>query len=381
MTETSAAHHIPGELTARLREAHAYMGRVGWADPNDTKLHSLCLLDRAISCGREDGDEIVLDVLMQFAAGTPRLYTGPFQDPYGGISEERAVDYLTTTTVTAADLEATFGPGWAQVVLLVRANTRMAPEEARAVALKLAERSDAMSVCVTDISLASQAKEEARTPAARALADQFFERANHGGHWTEDAIRLLEARTAAGQAVPSHVYRACQAAAILSERVDAVLTSHTHPRLLTAAMQMALLAEAGRHLITKEQYAALAAPLAGAPAPTPTGGDELEDEEYELVESIQVFLAYRPGWTNGQMELSVRRVLYEGDSADDYDIPWDGEIFSGELATPAGTSPEAIATGKAEAVKKLRELGLQLWDDDWHKESDYAIFNDTKPLT
>ncbi|MBH0242510.1 hypothetical protein I3W98_06435 [Streptomyces cavourensis] len=372
-TTPEDALRVPAELTERLREGHTRL-RDTWREAHRLDAGSTNLQD-AIQGESWDGDYIVLQVLMEYV---PRLRVEDYD-------EERALEYLSATTVTAADLKTALGPGWAEVVPLVRDYARRAPQRVQEQAVALAERPDLMwAADLRKDDLWTLAKWQTAALAARSNAQAVLRRRHDCYAFDlvdvpEEALLLIEARNMVEAALPDDLRHACGSAAMWA-LPDEVTDQVQGVELVQGALLLAVMAEAGRHLITAGQYAALAAPLAGASAEGSTPGDGL-DEDYELVESVQVNLAYHPGWTNGQMELNVYRVRYESDSPDDYEILPDGEIFSGELAAPASTAADDIERGKVEAVEKLRGLGLQLWDDNWHVEGDYAIFNDTKPLT
>ncbi|MFD3955889.1 MULTISPECIES: hypothetical protein [Streptomyces] len=374
------ALRVPVELTGRLREGHARL-RDTWGEAHRLDAGSTNLQD-AIQGESWDGDYIILQVLMEYA---PRLRVEDYDNGQGPLTEERALEYLSATTVTEADLETALGPGWAGVVPLVRDYARRAPQPVQEQAVALAERPDLMwAADLHKDDLWTLANWQTVAPAARGNAQAVLRRRHDCYAFDlvdvpEEALLLIEARNAVEAALPDDLRHACGSAAMWA-LPDEVTDQVQGVELVQGALLLAVMAEAGRHLIAAGQYAALTAPLAGASATGSMAVDDL-DEGYELVESVQVNLAYHPGWTNGQMELNVYRVRYESDSPDDYEVLPDGEIFSGELAVPASTAAGDIERGKAEAVEKLRGLGLQLWDDNWHVEGDYAIFNDTKPLT
>ncbi|MFB6906890.1 hypothetical protein ACFCWB_21740 [Streptomyces bacillaris] len=380
MTATDETARIPAQLTGRLREGHALLRSTGW-DPSPQATPSVQLLN-AIRCGRWDGDGVVLEVLMEWV---PRLRTGE----YGlHLNQERVLEYLSTTTVTTADLEAAFGPGWPAIVPLVRTYARKGAPAVEEQAAALAERPDLLWTAdihegILQFHLADS---DTATPAARRNAEAVLEyRTRRRLGWSpaqgpgEEALYLAEAHRAAETALPEATAGACRAAASWT-LPDKVTEDVDTADLVLWALRLSVMAEAARHLITADQYAALTAPLAPAPAPATGDAPEgLEDEDFSLLQSVQALLTFHPDCTDGRMELEVRRVSHE--EPGDYEVIEGGEVFRETLTTPSGTSAGALEAGKAEVVERLRARGLQPWDDRWYEEGDYALYNDTEPLT
>lgn len=106
----------------------------------------------------------------------------------------------------------------------------------------------------------------------------------------------------------------------------------------------------------------------------------MSDTDDFTTDVLQVRLTFHPAYLDGRMEMELRRVSYGDDVAGEYEEIEDGEIDRRELTAPAGVTPNAIRAGQAEVQEALREHDLQLWDNDWKEEGEYALYNDVKPL-
>lgn len=95
--------------------------------------------------------------------------------------------------------------------------------------------------------------------------------------------------------------------------------------------------------------------------------------------TVQARLTFHPAYLGKSMELEVRRVIYD-DEVGTYEEVHLGLILKKSLAVPAGTTPELLDAAKAEVQGILRGMDLQLWDNNWLQEGDYALYNDVKPL-
>ncbi|MYS36369.1 hypothetical protein K388_07167 [Streptomyces sp. KhCrAH-43] len=102
------------------------------------------------------------------------------------------------------------------------------------------------------------------------------------------------------------------------------------------------------------------------------------------MESIQVRLTYHPDYLSGQMEMEVRRVDCPDDPEEAenglYDEVEGGEIMTTELPVAASLSEADIDAGKQAAALELQHIGLMLWDNDWLREGEYAVYNSVTPL-
>ncbi|MGW2841868.1 hypothetical protein ACWCWD_29285 [Streptomyces sp. NPDC001493] len=121
-------------------------------------------------------------------------------------------------------------------------------------------------------------------------------------------------------------------------------------------------------------------PTATAKPITRIEGTTMSDSDDFTTDVLQVRLTFHPVYLSGRMEVELRRVSYGDDVAGEYEEIEEGEIVRRELTAPAGVTPDAIRAGQAEVQEVLREFDLQLWDDDWKEEGEYALYNDVKPL-
>lgn len=103
------------------------------------------------------------------------------------------------------------------------------------------------------------------------------------------------------------------------------------------------------------------------------------------MESIQVRLTFHPAYVSGQMEMEVRKVYFPDDPEEAenglYEEVEGGEIMTTDLPVAASLDEADIDAGKAAAALELQHIGLMLWDNNWAPEGEYALYNDTKPVS
>ncbi|WP_331746676.1 hypothetical protein OG923_33905 (plasmid) [Streptomyces halstedii] len=392
MTEIDT-HHFPAELTARLRQAADYMRTVGYCRSDR---QSGVTLKRAISdCVQLDGRGTVLEVL---ASHPP--YLGVSNRGWGHDTEAEALAFLDTRVIEPGDLETVFGPGWPGVVRVVRAVAVDAtPEAGRA----LAERYDVMWEALDDFRCEDANDDDTETPTTRAIAQEYFDRNSHTPVPPE-AARLRKAVAAVKEALSRDAVIAAEAAGSWALSDDAAeAMTQTQGVMMRRAAQLAVLAEAGRHRITAEQYDILAAPLIEALDPEArevvarqrdaeqaaerertenVKALEAFEADYSDVQSTQVTLMFEPEIVGDRMVLQVCKVERHPITFDECQAVSGGRFLSVVLDTPActapaGTAPANFSAGKAEAKEKLREHGFGfLWQDNWRMDDGLA-YTDT----
>ncbi|MEV3996698.1 hypothetical protein AB0K62_13610 [Streptomyces halstedii] len=377
MTEIDV-HRVPADLTARLRQAAAYL-RAAEATQGGSSRVSLAQV--VCDCAPFDAIRTILEAMLEYSPqlGTPDWYLSRTADAV-------VLDFLDTRVIDTSDLEATFGPGWPGVVRVVQyLATEVTPETGRA----LAERHDVMWFAVDDLRSSDAHFCDLETPTTRAIAQQYadYRSGYDAPPVPPEATQLHDAYLAVRKSMTKTAIHTAESLGEWAAPDEATepLTPAQLAMMLWAA-RAAVLAEMGRHRITDGQYNALAAPLVGAPAPEPApADDELDDDDFDQdfeddCESVQARLTFHPSYTDGWMELEVRRVSCLRETPYMYEEIEGGDVFHEVLTVPSSMDAAALEAAKAEVCERLRAHGLRLWDDDWLDEGGFAILNDTKPL-
>lgn len=130
LTVTAASQITPREpdmtidLTHVAREAADWLTTREWVQGqwgDDTKG---CLHQAVRVCDPQPGDGYIVSAVL-----THLGYPTSWNDAEGR-TEDEVLDVLRSVHVTDAELEATFGPMWRQVVFLVRQAAALTPEQA-----------------------------------------------------------------------------------------------------------------------------------------------------------------------------------------------------------------------------------------------------------
>ena len=377
MTEIDV-HRVPADLTARLRQTAAYLRA---AEATQGGSSRVSLAQAVCDCAPFDAIRTILEAMLEYSPqlGTPDWYLSRTADAV-------VLDFLDTRVIDTSDLEVTFGPGWPGVVRVVQyLATEVTPETGRA----LAERHDVMWFAVDDLRSSDAHFCDLETPTTRAIAQQYadYRSGYDAPPVPPEATQLQDAYLAARKSMTKNAIHTAEALGEWAAPDEATEPMTPAQLAMTLwAARAAVLAEMGRHRITDGQYNALAAPLVGASAPEPApAADELDDDDFDQdfeddCESVQARLTFHPSYTDGWMELEVRRVSCLRETPYMYEEIEGGDVFHEVLTVPSSMDAAALEAAKAEVCERLRAHGLRLWDDDWLDEGGFAILNDTKPL-
>lgn len=194
---------IATELTLRLRAAAEYLTRVGWShDEQRDDTGRVSIVGAVLDCADRTGDEhLVLQVLRARSRGEGWNKTV-------AIDEEDVFVYLSTATITEADLEAVFGPGWEAVCLLIREAAKLTPEQRLALGDALRERKGehtrnvGLLFSTMAIEKATNAAVKAATDASKTGVDAeiyFSTEPSLAAHATSNAAWALSRRHTIGE--------------------------------------------------------------------------------------------------------------------------------------------------------------------------------------
>lgn len=174
---------IPNDYTDRLRLAHDYMQKKGWAQGTEQGDNgSVCLTGAIRLCAPQNGDEYLIRGVLRHLGRAEEWNDDDER------TEEEVLDYLCAEEITDADLEVTFGPNWSDVVRLVREAATLTPGRARMIQVVQVDQ-DAARVAAQDAArVAAQvatrnAARDAAQDAAWDAAQDATRNAAQGAAW------------------------------------------------------------------------------------------------------------------------------------------------------------------------------------------------------